>query len=185
MYENLDNIAQLSDYDLCIVGSGPAGLALASKLINKGIKFIIVESGEVNPNPEHRELNEGYSKGPRKLDLVNSRLRCVGGAGKLWAGVCRPLDPEEFDAKEENSLGGWPINYSHLEKYYKEAATILGISYEDFFSQNWRTRANLADKFRSFAGDNGVLRGIQYQRASAENRDLSNLYKDKLFQYFI
>ena len=70
---------------------------------------------------------------------------------------------------------------SHLEKYYKEAATILGISYEDFFSQNWRTRANLADKFRSFAGDNGVLRGIQYQRASAENRDLSNLYKDKLF----
>ena len=106
MHENLDNITQLSDYDLCIVGSGPAGLALASKLINKGIKFIILESGEVNPKPEHRELNEGYSKGPRKLDLVNSRLRCVGGGGKLWAGVCRPLDPEEFDAKEKNSRNG-------------------------------------------------------------------------------
>ena len=181
MHEDLDNVHTLGEYDVCIVGSGPAGLAVASKLINEGIKFIILESGEVSPKPQYRELNEGYTKGPRKLDLVNSRLRCVGGAGKLWAGVCRPLDPEEFDEKK-SSYGGWPINYSDVEQYYKEAATILGISYENFFTQDWRTQADLAAKFRSFAGAKGILRGVQYQRASAINRDLSNLYQGTLFK---
>ena len=58
MHEDLDNVHTLGEYDVCIVGSGPAGLAVASKLINEGIKFIILESGEVSPNPHYRELNE-------------------------------------------------------------------------------------------------------------------------------
>jgi choline dehydrogenase-like flavoprotein len=180
MHEDLDNIDKLGDYDVCIVGSGPAGLAVASKLINKGIKFIILESGEVNPNQQFRELNEGYSIGPRKLDLVNSRLRCVGGAGKLWAGVCRPFDPEEFDGRGSD-FKGWPISYGDIEKYYKEAASVLGISYENFFTEDWREASQLAESFSSFAGTKGILRGVQYQRSSSKNRDLSNLYQDVLF----
>jgi choline dehydrogenase-like flavoprotein len=181
MHENLDNVDKISEYDVCIVGSGPAGLAVASKLISEGIKFIILESGEVNPNMQHRELNEGHSKGPRKLDLVNSRLRCLGGAGKLWAGVCRPFDPEEFNVGN-SSYGGWPINYSDVDEYYKEAAAILGLSYEKFFTKDWRTDASLAVNFSSFAGTKGILRGVQYQRSSVINRDLSNLYQDALFK---
>lgn len=182
MHNDLDKVNKLEAYDICIVGSGPAGLSIASKLINKGVKFIILESGGVNPNPKYRELNEGYSKGPRKLDMVNSRLRAIGGAGKIWAGVCRPIDPEEFENKNKNFLGGWPIKYSDIEEYYKEAANMLGINFEEFFNYEWKKQARLAVKFEKFAEDKSLLRGVKYQRASAEKRDLGNTFQKLLFE---
>jgi len=166
--------------DICIIGSGPAGLAVASKLIDEDINFVIIESGDLNPGKKHQELNKGYSKGKRKLDLANSRLRCFGGAGKLWAGVCRPFDPSEFEILDSKN-GGWPITYSDLEKYYREAANILGLNYEKFFNEDWRTEAELAQRFPSFAQNDGILSGKDYQQASFKNRDLTNLYKDTLF----
>jgi choline dehydrogenase-like flavoprotein len=180
MHKDLDDIDSLGEFDVCIIGSGPAGLSVASKLLGKGIRFIMVESGDVTPNMEHQQLNQGYSEGPRFLDVVNSRLRTFGGGGKLWAGVCRPFDPEEFD-RTNNSYTGWPIKYTDLEKYYREAAELLGVSYSGFFSKDWREKAYLAVKFNDFASDSGLLRGVKYQRSSPLRRDLSNLFQEELF----
>jgi choline dehydrogenase-like flavoprotein len=167
--------------DICIIGSGPAGLAVASKLIDEDIKFVILESGDIDPSNKHQELNKGYSNGKRKLNLANSRLRCFGGAGRLWAGVCRPFDPAEFNVLDVEN-GGWPITYSDLEKYYEEAADILGLNYKKFFNEDWRTEAELAVRFSGFAQNDGILRGKQYQQASFKNRDLTNRYKNTLFE---
>ena len=182
MHKDLSDLDEnFIDFDVCIIGSGPAGLAVASKLIDEDIKFAILESGDISPNKQHQELNKGFSKGKRKLDLVNSRVRCFGGAGKLWAGVCRPIDPSEFDNKDSD-YGGWPIIYSDLEKYYKEAANILDVNYEKFFNEDWKEEAYLAVKFENFAKNNGILRGVTYQRSPTKNRDLSNRYKNILFE---
>ena len=182
MHSDLSDLDEkLIDCDICIIGSGPAGLAVASKLIDKDIKFVILESGDVDPTKQHQELNKGFSRGKRKLDLANSRLRCFGGAGRLWAGVCRPFDPSEFMALD-SKIGGWPINYSDLEKYYKEAADILGLNYEKFFNEDWMEEAELASRFQSFGRSDGILRGVNYQQSSFKNRDLTNRYKNTLFE---
>lgn len=182
MFKDLDDIDKNAiECEICIIGSGPAGIAVASKLVKKNIKFIILESGSINPNGEHQKLNKGFSSGPRELNLLNSRLRCFGGAGKLWAGVCRPMSDSDFE-KNHRNLSGWPINYSVLEDYYKEAASIFGLDYEAFFNENWRRKASLAVEFDKFAQNDGILKGIDYQRASAEHRDLTNKYQDVLFE---
>ena len=65
------------------------------------------------------ELNEGKNSGPSFLSLDNSRLRCFGGAGKLWAGHCAPFKSDEFNKKPFIPLSGWPISFSDLKTYYK------------------------------------------------------------------
>jgi len=182
MHKDLNDLNdELFDFEVCIIGSGPAGLAVASKLIDENIKFAILESGDISPNQKHQELNKGFSRGKRKLDLVNSRLRCFGGAGKLWAGVCRPFDASEFE-KVDSAYGGWPILFSDLEKFYKEAASILGLNYDKFFNEDWRDEAYLAVKFKGFAKTDGILRGVNYQRSPLQKRDLTNQYKDIFFK---
>jgi choline dehydrogenase-like flavoprotein len=180
MHRDLQDVnEEFLDFDFCIIGSGPAGLSLASKLIDANINFVLLESGDISPNNKYQELNVGYSKGKRALNLVNSRLRCFGGAGKIWAGVCRPIDPSEFK-NEDNRYGGWPIFYSDLEKYYKEASKILDLEYENFFNDDWKNQAYLASKFPSFAKNDSILSGVNYQRSPLESRDLTNSYKNKI-----
>jgi choline dehydrogenase-like flavoprotein len=42
--------------DLCLVGSGAAGLAIASEMANTRFKTVIVESGGLNPEPPTQAL---------------------------------------------------------------------------------------------------------------------------------
>ena len=60
-------IEKLSDFqggevletDVCIVGSGAAGIALACELDRAGISAILLESGSRSVDPGISELNEG------------------------------------------------------------------------------------------------------------------------------
>ena len=57
MHKDLDNFeSSTAEFEVCIVGSGPAGLAIASKLIEEDIKFVILESGDIHPHIQHQEL---------------------------------------------------------------------------------------------------------------------------------
>ena len=101
MFKDLKDISFNSppEYDICIVGSGPAGVSLAKTLLNTNYKISILESGGLEPEDEYQELNEGENSGPSFLSLYSSRLRCFGGAGKLWAGHCAPYKKDEFMMK--------------------------------------------------------------------------------------
>ena len=70
------------------------------------------------------------------MSLDSSRLRCFGGAGKLWAGHCAPFRSDDFDKKSYVPLSGWPISLDDLKVYYKQAAEMLGISYEKFYNKD-------------------------------------------------
>jgi len=98
-------------YDVCIVGTGPAGLTLCNELVNSGKKICLVESGSKDLNKKINGLKKIISIGEIKIK-DNSRERVWGGTSNTWAGLSAPLDEIDFEK--------WPIKYSDLNKFYSQ-----------------------------------------------------------------
>ena len=65
------------DTDTCIVGAGPAGLVLASELVDKRCDVIVLESGGRRPEAEILALNDGDMSGDVYAGLGATRHRAV------------------------------------------------------------------------------------------------------------
>ena len=125
---------------LCIVGAGPAGIALADSLKASGMDMILVESGGM---PYDREENiakamkdhicgtqglaRGKNVGEPYFMLRFSRARGIGGSSNAFKGHglrCRPLDAVDL----EQRLGPeWPIGYGEIANYLSDAAGYCGV----------------------------------------------------------
>jgi len=119
------------NFDYTIVGSGPASLALALKLEEKGFSVLIFEAGGLYPEEDSQKIYEGENIGDEYFDLDITRLRCFGGSSQHWGGWCRTLD--DIDFKE------WPIKKFSLDKYLENACEILEIQknfYEKKINEN-------------------------------------------------
>jgi choline dehydrogenase-like flavoprotein len=112
--------AGLPRYDLCIVGSGPAGITLANELRGSGLRVCVLESGLQRPTRRGDELRRVVSEGIHIKDW--SRERVLGGASTTWAGLSSPLDALDFESRPWLSRSGWPIDRAELERDYSAAA---------------------------------------------------------------
>lgn len=129
---NSDNFA---DYDVCICGTGPAGITLARKLAAMGKKVAIFEGGGKEYSDISQELYQGKSVGQQYWDSVaHCRVRYLGGTSNHWSGRCSFFDPVDFEQKDYLSLPGWPIARDEVFKWFDEAAGILDVSKEIFAS---------------------------------------------------
>lgn len=112
---------------VCIIGSGPAGISLALKLEKKNIPSLILEAGDFNFNPVVQAAYQGKVVGDPYFELAGARLRYFGGSSGHWAGMCRPLDEVDFEPRKGMKNSGWPIRKKDLDPYSKEAEAILEI----------------------------------------------------------
>jgi 2-polyprenyl-6-methoxyphenol hydroxylase-like FAD-dependent oxidoreductase len=72
---------------VCIVGSGPVGLALAVDLTKRGVRCILLESGGLEPTPEIQSLSDAERIEPRSHDDMRIAVaRRLGGTSHLWGG---------------------------------------------------------------------------------------------------
>src|SRR5690242_9503031 len=83
--------------DVCVIGSGAAGLSVASALLERRTRVLVLESGPrkiaVNaPDPMYEFLTADL---PIAQD---SRARVFGGTATRWAGRWRRLDASDFEA---------------------------------------------------------------------------------------
>ena len=110
-----------------IVGSGPAGIAVAEGLVGRGVPVVIVEGGVARERELDRELSEGGT--PRGAwghePLGENRRRVAGGTSTAWGGRCIPLDPIDFEHREWIPNSGWPIPYEEYARWLPEAARLL------------------------------------------------------------
>lgn len=126
------------NYDVCIIGSGPAGLSVAGELCRllPNIKICVLESGLVAPSSFADALREVDSKGIR-IKLY-SRERVVGGASSTWAGLSSPYDQIDFEERKWMRRSGWPISREELLPYYGRAAKSFRFpSVEWFTDGHW------------------------------------------------
>jgi len=118
------------DADICIVGAGPAEIALATALSGMGRRIVLAESGGFESDPATLALNDGESVG-LSYRVNESRPRYFGGAGNPWAGNCRPLDPSNFVARSWLPHSGWPFTRSDLDPYYEKARLLCGVARQE------------------------------------------------------
>jgi choline dehydrogenase-like flavoprotein len=120
MIHSLDgDVKAFSHYDVCIIGSGPAGITVCAELMESGCRICVLESGTETNTEFADSLRKVESHGVRVQP--ESRERILGGTSHTWAGVCVPLDPVDFASRAWLHHSGWPITWNELAPYLRSA----------------------------------------------------------------
>ena len=108
--------------DICIVGGGAAGIAIALQFEGTRTDVVLLEAGGEPAEPDIQALAKGeLAAGCRHPPPEMYRPRRLGGGTTLWGGRCMPLDPIDFSARDWVPHSGWPIGASDLAPYYPAA----------------------------------------------------------------
>ncbi len=126
------------DTEVCIVGAGAAGVALARDLMCAGREVCLLEAGGMDFETATQSLFEGENVGMTYYDLDHARLRFFGGTTNIWGGRCIPLDPIDFEKREWVPHSGWPITLDELRDYYRIAHDTLELGNFDYEARIWK-----------------------------------------------
>ncbi len=108
--------------DLCIVGSGAAGLSIASEFQESDISIAIIESGDRTYQEDAQALNRVECS---ELSIGDrARFRQYGGSTTEWSGKWLMLTPFDLKAKHWIENSGWPIEWDDLVEYFKRASAM-------------------------------------------------------------
>jgi len=113
--------------DLCLVGAGAAGIALALEFIDTPIQVVVLEGGGLMAEPNGRGIYQVIPRFPSELSVDASRGWYFGGNTNHWNAHCRPLDAGDFTAREWIAHSGWPISRQQLVPYYERAQAVCGL----------------------------------------------------------
>lgn len=119
--------------DVCIVGAGPAGIALALQCETRGLSVCLVDAGGYKPKRVEPALtNIDILDEEHHAPLAHAVRQAFGGTSWAWGGGCVPFDPIDFEQREYVPHSGWPISYKEIAGWYGAAAQVLGCGSADF-----------------------------------------------------
>jgi len=123
--------------DVAVVGGGAAGLSLAKQLRSLGKTVVVLEAGGSDFEEATQALYTGADLGMPYYPLADSRLRFLGGTTNIWGGRSVPLQPIDFETRDWVPHSGWPLQYSDLEPYYRQAHDDLELGDFDYSEALW------------------------------------------------
>ncbi len=123
--------------DVCVIGSGAAGITLALELDGSGHDVVLLTGGDANYNADCQELYRSRVVGLKHEGIYTGRARVHGGTTTLWAGQALPFDPIDFEQREWVAHSGWPFSIRTLEPYYSRAERILKIEPMTYEERSW------------------------------------------------
>jgi choline dehydrogenase-like flavoprotein len=146
------------DAEICVVGSGAAGLTLARRLDGTGRRVIVLEAGGF----EHDETAEVDSfeiehAGTPYRNPIASRGRWFGGSTNLWFG--RIATPQAIDLAHRPWVphSGWPFTIEALDPWIEVAAQVLAVPQHDKLAiERWSPNPTI----ETFAGDGRTDLGV-------------------------
>jgi choline dehydrogenase-like flavoprotein len=109
---------ELLDADVCIVGAGAAGIAIAREFISTPYRVILLESGGFRREQRLQKLYQASCIGEHYYQPLDAcRSRFFGGSTNCWGGICTPLSPIDFEERPWIPWSGWPISWSDMAPY--------------------------------------------------------------------
>ena len=128
------------DADLCIIGAGAAGIAIAREFAGTRHSVIVLESGGLEFDEHVQNLCEGANT-REDFSLSTSRFRVFGGTTSVWGGWCAPFDDIDFRSRDWVSNSGWPITRRDLLPYYVRAQPLCQLGRFRYDVSEWPSLA--------------------------------------------
>jgi len=123
--------------DICIIGTGIAGLIIADSFRGSNLKVDIMESGGLkNDYLLTNYLFDCEIKSFQYDGALKGRFRTFGGSSTKWGGQLLPLRNIDFKKRDYIENSGWPISEKDIEQYYTLSEEILGVNHESFSQNN-------------------------------------------------
>lgn len=111
--------------DVCIVGSGPAAITVALRLVETGCRVVMLTGGAGTETTANRDLYRGVvAEGSSHEPLEENRRRQFGGTSAAWGGRCIPFDPIDFVEREWIPHSGWPLGLEDLQSHLVRASEL-------------------------------------------------------------
>jgi len=123
--------------DLCVVGAGAVGIAIALEFARTRSRVVVVESGGGHAEPETERLGESELRGLRCSASVSGRARIFGGTTTLWAGQALPLGESDFERRDWIDHSGWPLSLAELLPYYRRAERLMRLPEALYDDRDW------------------------------------------------
>jgi choline dehydrogenase-like flavoprotein len=114
--------------DVCIIGSGVAGITVARQLRDSGLDVCLLESGGTDFERRVQDLADGTTDGFPYYELAKARLRFFGGTTAVWGGRVAQLDAIDFEKRGWLPFSGWPFGKEELRPYYRGAQALHDLS---------------------------------------------------------
>ncbi len=113
--------------DVCVIGGGAAGIALAVELAGASLRVVLLESGGLTPASAGQNASCVVPGRTPRLATDADRPCYLGGNTNHWYGNCRHLDDADFDLRDWVPYSGWPIARAELLPFYARAQHISGL----------------------------------------------------------
>lgn len=128
MLTSFANHGAIPDCDLCVIGAGPVGIALALACEQSGLSVLLLESGYDQPDRFAATLTAGHAVDTDRHHAANIVMcRGLGGTSRWWGGRCVPFDDIDFMRRPHVPDAAWPIPHHELSCWYEAAACFFGI----------------------------------------------------------
>jgi choline dehydrogenase-like flavoprotein len=145
--QTLTEFSPSANYDVCIVGTGPAGCTLARQLSDAGLRVLLLESGSALSDSAGMQGSaklDSYSvSGLIEYPLQGSRMRALGGTSNVWTGRCPRLLPSDFVNNPLAPKGRWPVTYAEMQPYYRAAEQTLSVIGDELTASHAPRQKNL------------------------------------------
>ena len=134
MIVDIDEIGpgKLWPTDLCVIGSGAAGIAIAREFLGSSHSVLVLEGGGQAMEPQCQETYRSEVVGLKHDGIHAGRARVFGGTTTLWAGQAMPLLDIDFETRDWVPHSGWPVDLRELAPYYRRAEDVLQVPHSAY-----------------------------------------------------
>ena len=115
------------DVDLCVVGTGPAGVSIAKEFGGTKTRVLLLESGGLEEEFPVQALYDIEAAPPRRMNQDILRRRILCGSSYIWTGRCAPFQTLDFEERAWIPNSGWPVTRAEFEPWLAHAGALLGL----------------------------------------------------------
>jgi hypothetical protein len=113
-------------WDVCVVGSGPVGMALALEFDRLGREVLVLESGDDAIDAAIGEASRAEIVDARRHARMELAVcRALGGTSWTWGGRCVAYDEVDWLNRDFVADAHWPITHDEIRPWYKLASEYL------------------------------------------------------------